>query len=1071
MKLNTNCLLKALTLKERASFVRNINLAPQPEGEATSKLAEKWKMRYPFSEGEYFGKKLQQYNLTEAQFNTLTSAPLNILKDFIPYNQIGLQRKLSLLNTGISENYTFFSEKYLSRVPVAGFLDFVEPLIREAVQRLTADIAAKVASGTWGQAFAIENIKNHLVDNIPAKLYEMVNRTLVLEMNIARLNNELTGETPAERFNSFIQLIRTPERRQALAEEYPVLIRQISDYLDSWYQNSTLFLERLHTDWPQLQSVFGIAENDIVNKIITSAGDRHRGGQTVTIVTFASGKKVVYKPRPLAVESHFQELLQWYNQKGVTNPFKILIILNREIYGWVEFIEHTTCQTKEELQQYYHRYGSLLAILYSINATDFHLENIIAAGEHPVLIDIESLFHPNMVHKNHGVYSDIFNQLELSVLKVQLLPMRLYLNDQNEGIDVGGLNDSAGKLSPMAAPVWIADATDEMKLVQQQIVYQGSKNVALLHGEKSDFFQYADQIEAGFRHTYQIIRQSKTELLAAGSILDMFANDHIRVMYRQTATYTQILYASFHPDFLRDAYERDILFDKLWEEAPGRPDVEKVIDAEQVALHKMDIPVFVTKPNAKNLWLDDNQCVPDFYEATGLEQVCYKIENLSAADCEKQCWFIRASLSSSAPVEQHHTAAVNYLAQELTSEATAAELIAAAKKIGDRLQSLAFITEDNANWIGLVLRGKNYDINPLAMDLYSGLPGVTLFLAYLGYVTGEPKYTCLAQQSLNTIISTADDYMADNFVKRLGMFDGWIGIIYLYTHLGILWQRADLLDQAEVVTRFLDPYLPAGKDVDIVTGSAGMILSLLALYRVRPSEATLNLAIKLGRHLADNAIAMPTGKAWKIEGQQPLAGFAHGNAGIAYALSKLYLLTRQEQFKILALDGIQYERTLFVPERNNWLDLRKASTSTPESHNDMVAWCTGAAGIGLARLKMLDFLHDNQVVEEIEAAIQTTTHQGFGRNHSLCHGDFGNLELLADAAAIFEDEALQAKTGKITQVLLQSIQEHGLLCGTAQNIEIPGFMTGIAGIGYQMLRLSGAASLPSILLLDPPVTN
>ena len=33
-------------------------------------------------------------------------------------------------------------------------------------------------------------------------------------------------------------------------------------------------------------------------------------------------------------------------------------------------------------------------MLYALEATDFHSENLIAAGEHPVLVDLESLFHP-----------------------------------------------------------------------------------------------------------------------------------------------------------------------------------------------------------------------------------------------------------------------------------------------------------------------------------------------------------------------------------------------------------------------------------------------------------------------------------------------------------------------------------------------------------------------------------------------------------------------------------------------------------------------------------------------------
>ena len=41
------------------------------------------------------------------------------------------------------------------------------------------------------------------------------------------------------------------------------------------------------------------------------------------------------------------------------------------------------------------------------------------------------------------------------------------------------------------------------------------------------------------------------------------------------------------------------------------------------------------------------------------------------------------------------------------------------------------------------------EVLPLATDLYGGLPGVALFLAYLGAMTGESRYTDLAQAALD----------------------------------------------------------------------------------------------------------------------------------------------------------------------------------------------------------------------------------------------------------------------------------------------------------------------------------
>src|SRR5437870_1613255 len=102
-----------------------------------------------------------------------------------------------------------------------------------------------------------------------------------------------------------------------------------------------------------------------------------------------------------------------------------------------------------------------------------------------------------------------------------------------------------------------------------------------------------------------------------------------------------------------------------------------------------------------------------------------------------------------------------------------------------------------------------------------------------------------------------------------------------------------------------------------------------------------------------------------------------------------------------ALGGIAYERSLFSAEAGNWPDLRVADTDLRQAPGEKlpfpVAWCHGAPGIGLARLLCRRLLDDPLLDAEIETALRTTMASGFGYNHSLCHGDLGNLELLVEA--------------------------------------------------------------------------
>ena len=134
----------------------------------------------------------------------------------------------------------------------------------------------------------------------------------------------------------------------------------------------------------------------------------------------------------------------------------------------------------------------------------------------------------------------------------------------------------------------------------------------------------------------------------------------------------------------------------------------------------------------------------------------------------------------------------------------------------------------------------------------------------------------------------------------------------------------------------------------------------------------------------------------------------------------------------------------------------------------MNAWCHGAPGIGLARLCCLPYLDDVEIRTEINTALNTTLSQGFGRNHSLCHGDLGNLELLLKASQILDNPSCKTQVHRLSSIILESIEKHGCLCGVPLGVETPALMTGIAGIGYQLLRLAEPECIPSVLLLEPP---
>jgi type 2 lantibiotic biosynthesis protein LanM len=364
----------------------------------------------------------------------------------------------------------------------------------------------------------------------------------------------------------------------------------------------------------------------------------------------------------------------------------------------------------------------------------------------------------------------------------------------------------------------------------------------------------------------------------------------------------------------------------------------------------------------------------------------------------------------------------------------------------------------------------SWSLMPLGIDLYAGLPGVALFLAYLGAVTQTERYTTLARTAVDTLRRQVE---RSQFLTQIGGFSGWGGVIYTLAHLGVLWQQPELLVEAEALVEHLPALIEQDEQFDVIGGAAGCIMSLLALYRCAPSDRTLAAAIQCGDHLLTQAQSQTRGIGWVSPlALQPLAGLAHGAAGIAWALFELAALSGEVRFWAAACAAIAYERTLFSPRAENWLDLRERKSTDQaleegERHY-MTAWCHGAAGIGLARLQALPRAQDPELWLEIERALTTTQATGFGRNHSLCHGDLGNLELFLQVSETRNDPQWRTEVNRQAALILASVERAGWRCGLPLGVESPGLMTGLAGIGYGFLRLAAPDRVPAVLVLAPP---
>ena len=159
-----------------------------------------------------------------------------------------------------------------------------------------------------------------------------------------------------------------------------------------------------------------------IERIDCGQADAHKRGHTVAIVYLDNGGKLVYKPRSLKKEAIFEQLYRRFCV-CLNLTYKEVQIIDCQVYGWQEYVEHRECKNRKEVEHYFERMGILLFLCYYLNATDIHGENIIVAGEQPVLIDLETLPGICKLCTPNNVEELVREEVKMSVLSIGILPV------------------------------------------------------------------------------------------------------------------------------------------------------------------------------------------------------------------------------------------------------------------------------------------------------------------------------------------------------------------------------------------------------------------------------------------------------------------------------------------------------------------------------------------------------------------------------------------------------------------------------------------------------------------------
>lgn len=840
----------------------------------------------------------------------------------------------------------------------------------------------------------------------------------------------------------------------AWARELPVLARLLATVVDLWVGCTRDLVSHWRQDAAAVRrEILGSPDARVPRIVRIAAGlsDAHGGGRTAHILTLEGGARVVYKARSLGMDVAFARWLAWCNQRGAPHGLLDLALhrlLDRGDRGWAEFVAAEPCPDAAAARRFHLRAGQLLALFHASGARDAHFENLVARGEHPVMIDLEAWLPPRPARwlpaPGDESWTDAALRLEHSVLATGLLPRWQPDGPRDDVVDVGGLG--GGRPGTRPRLVWRAVNTDLMVRAWGPVEVSVQPNVPVLDGQPLAPAAWAREVGEGFAAMHRFLQVHREELFAPDGPLGDLAGLRGRLIFRPTRAYVRLRDRSVRPDACRDAAARGGELEALarvYLDAPG-PDAPApwpLLAMERRALEQGDIPIFHADLAGTVLEGPDGERVPGVIARPAVEELRDRLRRLDPEDLEEQLGYIEAALGGGAPLPVG------------VRGGGGGGFLDIALDLAETIRSRALRGRDGRlAWIGprFLAGGETFELAPLGSDLYGGTGGIALFFAALERIAGGGWGELALRCALPGASRDPDG---------IGGLVGLGARIYTLVALGeILGVPEPIREAHRVAARITPERIAADTRLDVTLGTAGALLALLALEAALPADRPvgpdpLELAAVCVRHLL--ARRLPGSQAWASPGRPPETGFAHGAAGIAYALARYAMRTGDGEALAAAAQGIAFER-------RSLLDTDK---------NVRTTWCRGVPGIALARLGALDAWADADIHAEIRAGLAAARGSALTPMDHLCCGNLGRADILLEAGEILAEAELADTARDLAgQVLARAAARGGLSWLPSGQVSAfaPSLFRGAAGAGYTLLRLAAPDHLPCVLRLEPP---
>ncbi|MGX5616881.1 type 2 lanthipeptide synthetase LanM [Bacillus toyonensis] len=802
-----------------------------------------------------------------------------------------------------------------------------------------------------------ETVSKSIMFDLEKRLYQVLRPSLIVYINKLRVEKALIGIDTNEEYKYFTNnFFHFKKFHMNFFRMLPLLSEKIFTIIENEINYIIWLQGALEKDQKEIHKMSGF--NIMHVEKVINLGDYHNNGRRTILLEDKFNNKVILKPVDLTNSILYHSLINQLNKDLNTDIF-IPQVVNKNNYGYMEYINHESCESNEQIKGYYYNLGVVLSVIYLINGSDIHNENIIAKQTSPVIIDFETLgstLNPSITEKTSSF------KLSNSVLNSRMLPIRF-----SEGREVIRDYSAIGRvMKTLVKKIKIKNefTSNPIEIREETIVEDTVQNLPFFYDDIYEYDNYIKDIIKGFEDAYNGALKNKEEYMHI--LKSSVSKWNYRKVYRNTKIYTLLLDRLNVPDLLENKlktikYLRNILEKNIY--LATRKDI---IQKEIEALLSYDVPYFSNKYE----W---ESCETFSNNEIDLEM---KFEKISYSDFLLQRKIIEMSLSNQNDnLDQLNTVkeTINFQTNLSTNKIKEA--------LTGKILDGSYISKDgDVDFIGLKTNWQGeLEINHLNNGIYDGLLGISSLLRN----NADPNHI----EIINKLEQKALQEILNKNKNNYGFVNGSNAIIsYYLTNLPYITP----LNEKVILQIFMDINSDIEKDeykdntFDILGGSAGLILTAVKFYQINPKyKILLKVAENLGDYIVNNMQTHNEFVYWKAHDtlnlEDSLKGFVHGLSGQLLAFYKLKDILKTNK----------YDRVIHC--------IHKSEKMSMNEYNYTDSWCKGFSGMGISRIKILELYQNEDIQSDLiffKNQILSTLYEN--SDYCLCHGLMGKLDFLLE---------------------------------------------------------------------------